>query len=148
MTIQAGEKVFQTYQLEVTNPGGHSSLPVKDNAITHLAGGLARLGAHDFPFRLSPTTRAYFEQMSRIETGQTAADMKAILREPPDPEAIARLSAFPINNSTFRTTCVATMLEAGHATNALPQRARHGELPHPARGSGGGGAGDARAGAG
>jgi len=124
MSIQAGEKVFQTYQLEVTNPGGHSSLPVKDNAITHLAGGLARLGAHDFPFKLSATTRAYFEQMARIETGQTAADMKAILREPPDAEAIARLSASPINNSTFRTTCVATMLEAGHATNALPQRAR------------------------
>jgi acetylornithine deacetylase/succinyl-diaminopimelate desuccinylase-like protein len=124
MSIQAGEKVFQTYQLEVTNPGGHSSLPVKDNAITHLAGGLARLGAHDFPFRLSATTRAYFERMSRIETGQTAADMKAILREPPDPEAIARLSATPGNNSTFRTTCVATMLDAGHATNALPQRAR------------------------
>src|SRR5258706_4219741 len=124
MTTQAGEKVFQTYQLEVTNPGGHSSLPVKDNAITHLAGGLARLGAHDFPFKLSATTRAYFEQMSRIETGQTAADMKAILRDPPDPEAIARLSAFPGNNSTFRTTCVATMLEAGHATNAPPQRAR------------------------
>ena len=124
MSIQAGEKVFQTYHLEVTHPGGHSSLPVKDNAITRLAGGLARLGAYDFPFRLSATTRAYFQQMSRIETGQTAADMKAILREPPDPEAIARLSASPGNNATFRTTCVATMLEAGHATNALPQRAR------------------------
>ena len=125
MSVQAGEKVFQTYQLEVTNPGGHSSLPVKDNAITHLAGGLARLGAHDFPFKLSATTRAYFESMSRIETGQTAADMKAILREPPDAEAIARLSAAsPLNNSTFRTTCAATMLDAGHATNALPQRAR------------------------
>jgi acetylornithine deacetylase/succinyl-diaminopimelate desuccinylase-like protein len=124
MGIQAGEKVFQTYQLEVTNPGGHSSVPVKDNAITHLAGGLSRLGAFDFPFRLSDTTRAYFERMSQIETGQTAADMKAILREPPDAEAIARLSPNPLNNSTFRTTCVATMLEAGHATNALPQRAR------------------------
>jgi len=125
MTIQAGEKVFQTYQLEVTNPGGHSSLPLKDNAITHLAGGLARLGAFDFPFRLSATTRAYFDRMSRIETGQTAEDMKAILRDPPDGQAIARLSAAnPLNNSTFRTTCVATMLDAGHATNALPQRAR------------------------
>src|SRR5262245_24604558 len=124
MTVQAGEKVFQTYQLEVTNPGGHSSLPVKDNAITHLAAGLARLGAYDFPFKLSATTRAYYEKMSGIETGQTAADMKAILREPPDAEAIARLSASPLNNSTFRTTCVATMLDAGHATNALPQRAR------------------------
>jgi acetylornithine deacetylase/succinyl-diaminopimelate desuccinylase-like protein len=125
MTIQAGEKVFQTYQLEVTNPGGHSSLPVKDNAIYHLSGGLARLAAHDFPFKLSDTTRAYFERMSRIETGQTAADMKAILRDPPDPDAIARLSATALNNSTFRTTCVATILEAGH-----------GELPHPARRTG------------
>src|SRR5258708_4760589 len=124
MTVQAGEKVFQTYQLEVTNPGGHSSVPVKDNAIYHLAGGLSRLAAHDFPFKLTDTTRAYFERMSRIETGQTPADMKAILRDPPDPEAIARLPATALNNSTFRTTCVATMLEAGHATNALPQRAR------------------------
>src|SRR2546423_8139708 len=74
MTIQAGEKVFQTYQLEVTNPGGHSSLPVKDNAIYHLPGGLARLAAPDFPFRPSATTRRYFEQMSRLRTGQTAAD--------------------------------------------------------------------------
>ena len=124
MSFQAGEKVFQTYQLETTSPGGHSAFPVKDNAITHLAGGLARLGAYDFPFKLSATTRAYFGRMSSIETGQTAADMKEILREPPDAKAIARLSANPINNSTFRTTCVATMLEAGHATNALPQRAR------------------------
>jgi len=124
LAIQAGEKVFQTYLLEVTNPGGHSSLPVKDNAITHLAAGLARLGAYDFPFRLSATTRSYFERMSRIARGQTAADMQAILREPPDAEAIARLAATPYNNSAFRTTCVATMLDAGHATNALPQRAR------------------------
>lgn len=124
MSVQAGEKVFQTYQLEVTNPGGHSAFPVKDNAITHLAGGLARLGEYDFPFKLSATTRAYFERMSSIETGQTAADMKAILREPPDAEAVARLSANPLNNSTFRTTCVATMVDAGHASNALPQRAR------------------------
>ena len=124
MTIQAGEKVFQTYTLEVTNRGGHSSMPVKDNAITHLAGGLARLGTFDFPFRLSDTTRAYFERMSAIETGQTAADMQAILRDPPDPDAMARLSQNPSHNSTYRTTCVATMLDAGHATNALPQRAR------------------------
>ena len=124
MTIQAGEKVFQTYTLEVTNRGGHSSVPVKDNAITHLAGGLARLGDFDFPFKLSDTTRAYFERMSAIETGQTAADMQAILRDPPDADAMARLSRNPSHNSTYRTTCVATMLDAGHATNALPQRAR------------------------
>ena len=124
MTIQAGEKVFQTYTLEVTNRGGHSSVPVKDNAIIHLAGGLARLGDFDFPFKLSDTTRAYFERMSAIETGQTAADMQAILRDPPGADAIARLSRNPSHNSTYRTTCVATMLDAGHATNALPQRAR------------------------
>src|SRR5258708_1267326 len=93
MTVQAGEKVIQTYQLEVTNPTLHSPVPVKDNAIYHLAGGLSRLAAHDFPFKLTDTTRAYFERMSRIETGQTPADMKAILRDPPDPEAIARLPA-------------------------------------------------------
>ncbi|MFL6574797.1 MAG: M20/M25/M40 family metallo-hydrolase [Burkholderiales bacterium] len=125
MGIQAGEKVFQTYQLEVTNPGGHSSLPMKDNAIYHLAGGLARLGAFDFPFKLTGTTRLYFERMSKIEKGPMAADMAAILRNPPDPQAIARLSSSTaFNNATVRTTCVATMVDAGHATNALPQRAR------------------------
>jgi acetylornithine deacetylase/succinyl-diaminopimelate desuccinylase-like protein len=124
MNIQAGEKVFQTYTLEVTNIGGHSASPVKDNAIYHLANGLARLGAYDFPFKLTEATRAYYERMAQIETGQVAADMKAILRDPPDAEAIARLAVGVSNNSTFRTTCVATMLEGGHAANALPQRAR------------------------
>ena len=124
MGIQAGEKVFQTYTLEVTNRGGHSSVPVKDNAITHLSGGLARLGAFDFPFRLSATTRTYFERMAAIEGGQSAADMRAILKDPPHPQALARLSQNPLHNATYRTTCVATMLDAGHATNALPQRAR------------------------
>ncbi|HEX4328737.1 MAG TPA: M20/M25/M40 family metallo-hydrolase [Burkholderiales bacterium] len=124
LNVQAGEKVFETYTLETTNHGGHSAVPVKDNAIYHLAGGLARLAAFDFPFKLSEATRAYFERMAKLETGQAAADMQAILREPPDPEAMARLSRDPAFNATFRTTCVATMLEGGHATNALPQRAR------------------------
>jgi acetylornithine deacetylase/succinyl-diaminopimelate desuccinylase-like protein len=122
--IQAGEKVFQTYRLEVTNPGGHSARPSKDNAIYHLAGGLARLAEHDFPFKLLPVTRAYFERAAEFETAATAADMRAILREPPDATALARLSAVPRFNALMRTTCVATMLDAGHATNALPQRAR------------------------
>lgn len=124
MGIQAGEKVFQTYSLEVTNPGGHSSVPRKDNAITHMAAGLARLGAHDWPFKLSGTTRAYFERMAGIEGGQTGADMRAILRDPPDAAALTRLSQNPLHNATFRTTCVATMIDGGHATNALPQRVR------------------------
>lgn len=123
--IQAGEKIFQSYQLEVTNPGGHSSLPYRDNAIYHLADGLSRLGKFDFPFKLSDTTRTYFERMSKIETGQIANDMRAILKDPPDADALARLyAASPFNNSSVRTTCVATTLDAGHATNALPQRAR------------------------
>ena len=123
--VQAGEKVFQSFQLEVTNKGGHSSVPPRDNAIYHLADGLSRLGKFDFPFRLTEVTRAYFERMSSIETGQVAADMKAILNDPPDPAALERLyAASPANNSTVRTTCVATMVDAGHAMNALPQRAR------------------------
>jgi acetylornithine deacetylase/succinyl-diaminopimelate desuccinylase-like protein len=124
MNLQLGEKVFQTYLLEVTSRGGHSAVPTRDNAITHLAEGLARLGAFEFPFRLSPATRAFFERMANIESGQAAADMRAILREPPDAQAVARLARTPLYNATFRTTCTATMMEAGHATNALPQRAR------------------------
>jgi acetylornithine deacetylase/succinyl-diaminopimelate desuccinylase-like protein len=123
--IQAGEKIYQSFQLEVTNPGGHSSAPFKDNAIYHLADGLSRLGQFSFPFKLSPVTRAYYERMSAIEKGQVAADMKAILQDPPDQAALDRLYAVsPVHNSTVRTTCVATKVDAGHADNALPQRAR------------------------
>ena len=124
-SIQVGERVFQTYQLEVTNPGGHSARAPRDNAIYHLADGLSRLGKFDFPFKLSPTTRLFYERMALVETGQTAADMKAILRDPPDRDALERLYTLsPEHNSTVRTTCVATMVDAGHATNALAQRAR------------------------
>jgi acetylornithine deacetylase/succinyl-diaminopimelate desuccinylase-like protein len=123
--IQAGEKIYQSFQLEVTNPGGHSSAPFKDNAIYHLADGLSRLGQFSFPFKLSPVTRAYYERMSTIEKGQVAQDMKAILQDPPDQAALDRLYAVsPVHNSTVRTTCVATKVDAGHADNALPQRAR------------------------
>jgi len=123
--IQAGEKIYQSFQLEVTNPGGHSSTPYKDNAIYHLADGLSRLGQFTFPFKLSPVTRAFYERMSNIEKGQVADDMKAILRDPPDQAALDRLYAVsPNHNATVRTTCVATKVDAGHADNALPQRAR------------------------
>ena len=123
--IQAGEKIYQSFQLEVTNPGGHSSVPFRDNAIYHLSEGLARLGQFTFPFKLSPVTRTYFERMSQIEKGQVGEDMKAILQDPPDPAALERLYAVsPVYNATVRTTCVATRVEAGHADNALPQRAR------------------------
>lgn len=123
--IQAGEKVYQSFQLEVTHSGGHSSTPYRDNAIYHLADGLSRLGAFSFPFKLSPVTRAFYERMAKIEKGQVAADMQAILKEPPDQAALDRLYAIhPVHNATVRTTCVATRVDAGHADNALPQRAR------------------------
>ena len=121
--VEATEKLYADYQLTVTNPGGHSSLPKKDNAIYHLADALGRLGAYQFPFELNSVTRGYFEAMAKIETGQVAADMRAVLKTPPDAAAVARLSESPLYNSTMRTTCVATMVQAGHARNALPQRA-------------------------
>lgn len=124
VSVDASEKLYADYQLSVTNPGGHSSLPTADNAIYHLADGLARLERYQFPFELNPVTRTYFERMATAETGQTAADMKAIVKSPPDDEAIRRLSTDPLENATMRTTCVATRLEAGHANNALPQTAR------------------------
>ncbi len=124
MSVDATEKLYADYQLEVKNPGGHSSLPVPDNAIYHLIDGLARLEHYSFPFELSEITRAYFRQMAMIETGQTAADMKALTKATPDSAAIARLDADPLSHATIHTTCVATRLDAGHANNALPQTAR------------------------
>jgi len=98
---------------------------VKDNAIYHLAAGLARLMEYEFPVTLSEVTRAYFDRMATVESGQVAADMKAILATPPDPEAVKRLAAASAwYNAQMRTTCVATRLEGGHADNALPQAAR------------------------
>ena len=123
--LQAGEKIFQSYTLEVLNKGGHSALPVPDNAIYHLANGLARLDKFSFPFRLTDTARSYFERSADVVGGQIGADMKAILTPTPDPQALARLAQTnAFYNSSVRTTCVATMLNAGHATNALPQRAQ------------------------
>jgi acetylornithine deacetylase/succinyl-diaminopimelate desuccinylase-like protein len=122
--VQTSEKVSLSYLLEVKNPGGHSSLPSKNNAIYHLAKGLARLAEYDFPMQLNETTRAYFTRMAALEGGSTGADMLAVLATPPDPQALARLSAIPGYNAQLRTTCVATLLEGGHAANALPQTAR------------------------
>jgi acetylornithine deacetylase/succinyl-diaminopimelate desuccinylase-like protein len=123
-SVDASEKLYADYQLTVTNPGGHSSLPVPDNAIYELADGLERLSQYAFPAELNGVTRAYFETESKILSGQTADDMRAILKTPPDPDAVKRLSQTPEYNSTLRTTCVATRLDAGHANNALPQRAQ------------------------
>ena len=122
--VQASEKVYQTFILETTNPGGHSSLPVKDNAIYHLADALVRIRNHDFPVSLNEVTRLFFERSAELEEGELAEAMRGVQRSPPDPAAIAYLSATPYYNSRLRTTCVATKLDAGHADNALPQRAR------------------------
>ena len=124
MTVQAGEKASQNYELEVRNPGGHSSRPVKDNAIYHLAAGVTRLSAYEFPIRLNDTTRVYFSRMADIKGGEVGAAMRALVRDPTDAKAVAVVTQDPIWNAMLRTTCVATTLEAGHATNALPQRAR------------------------
>jgi acetylornithine deacetylase/succinyl-diaminopimelate desuccinylase-like protein len=122
--VQASEKVYESFGLEVTNAGGHSSLPRKDNAIYRLAAALGRLAAFDFPVQISEVTRAYFERMASIAPGPVADDMTAVLRTPPDAEALGRLSLSPYHNALMRTTCVATRLEGGHADNALPQMAR------------------------
>jgi acetylornithine deacetylase/succinyl-diaminopimelate desuccinylase-like protein len=122
--LQASEKVYESFRLEVTSAGGHSSLPRKENAINRLAAGLVRLSQFDFPVQLGEVTRAYLERMAPLTAGSEAEDMRAVLRSPPDPDAVARLSRSPLYNALMRTTCVATRLEGGHADNALPQMAR------------------------
>ena len=125
MEVQTSEKVYVSFQLEVKNKGGHSSMPVKENAIYRLAAGLSRLSQFDLPIRLNETTRTFFERSARNETGQTKADMLAILKTPMDAEAANRLAASsPYYNALMRTTWVPTMLSGGHAENALPQSAR------------------------
>jgi acetylornithine deacetylase/succinyl-diaminopimelate desuccinylase-like protein len=124
VSMDASEKLYADFQLTVTNPGGHSSLPLPDNAIYRLADALVRLEHYRFPMELNEVTRAYFERMASVESGQEAADMRAVVRSSPDPAVVARLSEDPLQNATLRTTCVATRLDAGHANNALPQTAR------------------------
>jgi acetylornithine deacetylase/succinyl-diaminopimelate desuccinylase-like protein len=124
-SVQTTEKVYLSYQLTVKNRGGHSSIPVRDNAIYRLAEGLVRLSKFSFPQKFNETTRAYFERIAQFESEQTAADIRAVLSDKPDPSAMSftRLATNPGYNAQLRTTCVATMLEGGHAVNALPQLA-------------------------
>lgn len=125
MDVQTSEKTYLSFQLEVKNSGGHSSLPVKDNAIYRLAAGLVRLSKYDFPVRLNETTRMFFERTAGSESGQLKHDMMAILGTPLDTLAARRLSEnSAYYNALLRTTMVPTMLSAGHAENALPQTAR------------------------
>lgn len=123
-TWQGAEKTYADFQLEVTNPGGHSSAPRPDNAIAQLAGAVARIGAYHFAPELSPLTKAYFEQAARFEPdAKLAAAMRAFAANPQDSAAIAVLRANPSYVGKIGTTCVPTMVAGGHALNALPQRA-------------------------
>ncbi len=122
--LVASEKIYADFVLTATNRGGHSSLPEPDNAIYQLMDGLMRLARYEFPLELNDVTRAYYERMASIETGERATDMRAILQAPPDAAAAARLSRNTSDRARLHTTCVATRLDAGHANNALPQRAQ------------------------
>ena len=122
--VEATEKLYADFQLTATNPGGHSSLPTPDNAIYEIADALVKLEKAPFPFELNAVTRAWFEQLASSEKPEVASDIRAMLKDPPDAEAIRRLSKNPRFNSTMRTTCVATRLSGGHADNALPQSAQ------------------------
>lgn len=121
--VGASEKVYVTFALTVHNKGGHSSVPQSPNAIYQLAAGLGRLAAFEFPINLNEVTRTYFRRLADVESGQLAADMRA-LADHDDPAAAARIGQTPAYNARMRTTCVATRLDAGHADNALPQTAK------------------------
>jgi acetylornithine deacetylase/succinyl-diaminopimelate desuccinylase-like protein len=123
LSIQSGEKVYQDFHFEVTNPGGHSSRPVKDNAIARLSEALTRVMADDFPVQLNETTRAYFTAMAPLVDPESGAAMRALVADPTDAKAAAIIAKNPMWNSMMRTTCVPTLVKAGHAPNALPQRA-------------------------
>jgi acetylornithine deacetylase/succinyl-diaminopimelate desuccinylase-like protein len=124
MGVELAEKVYQTYVLEVTDRGGHSASGRRDNAIYVMADALRRLGQFDFPVGLNPVTRAFFERMAMVETGQMAEAIKAMLSGRSDDVTIAPLTNLEYYNADIRTTCVPTQMAAGHAENALPQTVR------------------------
>lgn len=121
--VQLGEKNYASFQIEAKSAGGHSSRPGPDNAIHRLAKAVSRLADHQFPVNLSPLTRSYFERMASVEAGQTARDMMAVAADSVDQGAARRLSRNRLFNALLRTTCVATLLKAGTAENALPESA-------------------------
>jgi acetylornithine deacetylase/succinyl-diaminopimelate desuccinylase-like protein len=124
LEILAAEKTSQNFVFEATNAGGHSSRPVPDNAIYHLVRAVDKVSRYEFPVQLDDANRAYFTGMSRIVGSEAGAAMLAVLKNPEDSAAVAVLDKNADWHAMLRTTCVATMLSAGHATNALPQRAR------------------------
>lgn len=123
LAIQVGEKRVANYTVEATNPGGHSSVPRPDNAITELAKALIRINTHDFPVMMNDTTKAFWTNVAKILPEPAATAARTIVADPNDPRANAILNNDPTFHSTLRTTCVSTLVSAGHANNALPQRA-------------------------
>lgn len=122
--VEAGQKTYQDFTLEVTDEGGHSSQPGPFNAIVALSRGLDRLASNPFPVSLNDTTKAYFAEQAALHPGEVGEAMRTIAANPGDGVAAVALSALPQYNAMLRTTCVATTIEGGHAINALPQRAR------------------------
>lgn len=123
-SIQTAEKIFESFSVTATNPGGHSSIPRDDNAIYDLAEALLKIRQYKFPLVFNEVMRLGFERLAQISPGQLGEDLSAILKETPDEEALERLGKIPSINALLRTTAVATMLEGGHAPNALPQSAK------------------------
>jgi acetylornithine deacetylase/succinyl-diaminopimelate desuccinylase-like protein len=122
-SIQVGEKAAQNYRLETTNPGGHSSIPIRDNAIYELADALTKVRDHEFPVKFTDTTRAFFAGAGAARNDELGHAMVALSKDPNDRDAEAIVSKDRSYHSMLRTTCVATLLDGGHANNALPQRA-------------------------
>ena len=123
LNIEAGQKLPQSFSLEVTNPGGHSARPTAKNAIVQLSTALAAIGGHRFPIRFTDASRGYFQEMAKITPGAAGQAMAALVANPADAQAGATVTADPGLNGMLRTTCIPTMLNAGHAENAQPQRA-------------------------
>jgi len=122
-SVQVGEKTFANFRLETRNPGGHSSAPVPDNAIYQLAAALTKIGQYEFPLEMTDTTRRFFADAGAARGDETGRAMAALAKDPTDKAAEAIVNADRFLHSNLRTTCVATLLDGGHAPNALPQRA-------------------------
>jgi acetylornithine deacetylase/succinyl-diaminopimelate desuccinylase-like protein len=123
LSIQVGEKASQNFKLETVNAGGHSSIPIRDNAIYELSDALVKVRDHEFPVKFSATTRAFFAKAGAARDDALGHAMVALSQNPNDAAAEAIVSLDRSYHSMLRTTCVATLLEGGHANNALPQRA-------------------------
>jgi acetylornithine deacetylase/succinyl-diaminopimelate desuccinylase-like protein len=121
--MQIGEKAAQNYRLETVNPGGHSSIPIRDNAIYELADAVLKVRDHEFPMKFTDTTRAFFAKAGAARSDELGRAMVALSQNSSDQAAAALVSTDRSYHSMLRTTCVATLLEGGHANNALPQRA-------------------------